>query len=192
MDESDTYKLDKAEVHRNANPNTEMFLVGTSRKIEHKMILKVIVGRPASWSAMQFLFKHEGETENQPFQMGLGCSYQGEGVIIREIMENSEPIQPTMGRRPEKKLKDGSSSNASGAGNRSCFVGMPILEKWSMVEKAIMSEDELQDVPVIEDDNIWDYLDGAAKVEMEALNVRRAGKQPWGGGGWPTSAAKLP
>ncbi|KAM1262797.1 hypothetical protein ACFX13_028548 [Malus domestica] len=96
------------------------------------------------------------------------------------------------GRRPEKKLKDGSSSNASGGGNRSCFVGMPILEKWSMVEKAIMSEDELQDVPVIEDDNIWDYLDGAAKVEMEALNVRRAGKQPWGGGGWPKSAAKLP
>ncbi|KAM1400919.1 hypothetical protein ACFX2F_028135 [Malus domestica] len=96
------------------------------------------------------------------------------------------------GRRPEKKLKDGNSSNASGGGNRSCFVGMPILEKWSMVEKAIMSEDELQDVPVIEDDNIWDYLDGAAKVEMEALNVRRAGKQPWGGGGWPKSAAKLP
>ncbi|KAM1362979.1 hypothetical protein ACFX2H_027739 [Malus domestica] len=96
------------------------------------------------------------------------------------------------GRRPEKKLKYGSSSNASGGGNRSCFVGMPILEKWSMVEKAIMSEDELQDVPVIEDDNIWDYLDGAAKVEIEALNVRRAGKQPWGGGGWPKSAAKLP
>lgn len=30
---------------------------------------------------------------------------------------------------------------------------------------------------MIKDDSIWDYLDGVAKVEMEALKARKTGKQ---------------
>lgn len=67
---------------------------------------------------------------------------------------------------------------------------MPLREQWSTMEKAILAEEELQDVPVIEDDSIWDYLDGVAKVEIEALKARKAGKQTRGGGGWPQTAAK--
>ncbi|KAM1441595.1 hypothetical protein ACFXTO_009688 [Malus domestica] len=47
-------------------------------------------------------------------------------------------------------------------------------EQWSEVEKALLAnEDNLQDVPITEDDNIWDYLDGIAKMESDAIKARR-------------------
>ncbi|KAM1195642.1 hypothetical protein ACFX2J_022100 [Malus domestica] len=51
---------------------------------------------------------------------------------------------------------------------------MPLREQWSAVEKAIMAEEVLQDVPIREEDNIWDYLDGPSRFEMEELRARRA------------------
>lgn len=53
---------------------------------------------------------------------------------------------------------------------------MPLRVQWSAVKKAI--EDDLHDVHVIEKDNVWDYFDEAARVEMEKLKARRARKQP--------------
>ncbi|KAM0963186.1 hypothetical protein ACFX2A_022689 [Malus domestica] len=50
---------------------------------------------------------------------------------------------------------------------------MPLREQLSTVEKAIMAEEVLQDVPIREEDNIWDYLDGPSRFEMEELRARR-------------------
>ncbi|KAM1083874.1 hypothetical protein EV2_022924 [Malus domestica] len=54
---------------------------------------------------------------------------------------------------------------------------MPLREQWSAVEKAIMAEEVLQDVPIREEDNIWDYLDGPSRFEMEELRARRGEKK---------------
>lgn len=76
--------------------------------------------------------------------------------------------------------------------NKSRFHAMPLREQWSAVERAILAKDDLQDVSIMEEDNIWDYLDGASRVEIEELRAQREGKKPQGGGDWPITAAKLP
>lgn len=69
---------------------------------------------------------------------------------------------------------------------------MPLREQWSTVEKVILVEKDLHDVPVMDEDNIWDYLDGAAKVEKRSSGQERTGKQLQSGGDWPQTTAKLP
>lgn len=44
---------------------------------------------------------------------------------------------------------------------------MSLRKQWSNMEKALLAEkDNLQDVPITENDNIWDYLDEIAKWKM--------------------------
>lgn len=95
-------------------------------------------------------------------------------------------------QRPGKKPRAWRGSETHGGRKKSRFHEMPLREQWSTVEKAILVKDDLQNVPVMEEDNIWDYLDGDTRVEMEEFRARRAGKQPQGGGGWPQTAARSP
>lgn len=62
----------------------------------------------------------------------------------------------------------------------------------SAIKKVILAKKYIQDVPIITKNNIWDFLDGAARVEMEELKVQIAGKKPQGGSNWPNAAVESP
>lgn len=49
-------------------------------------------------------------------------------------------------------------------------------EQWSAIEKAILAKEDLQNVLVTEESNIWDYLDGIAEDESQELRERMVGK----------------
>lgn len=60
---------------------------------------------------------------------------------------------------------------------------MSLRKQWSNMEKVLLAEkDNLQDVPITENDNIWDYLDEIAKMESDVIKARRTTKKSRGGG----------
>ncbi|KAM1601452.1 hypothetical protein ACFXTN_023773 [Malus domestica] len=69
---------------------------------------------------------------------------------------------------------------------------MSLKKLWSEREKSLLAEDNLQRVPITEDGNLRDYLDGITKVENEKFVARSAGKKSRGDGSWPETTAKSP
>ncbi|KAB2600030.1 hypothetical protein D8674_010301 [Pyrus ussuriensis x Pyrus communis] len=69
--------------------------------------------------------------------------------------------------------------------------GISIKEKCLMVERAIYTEKELQDVP-IEYQDMWEYMEEVFEVEKNEIMARKSGRMARCGGDWPIIAARSP
>ncbi|KAM1745450.1 hypothetical protein ACFX11_012192 [Malus domestica] len=184
----------RGRAYRPTFPEPKTLFVGIARSKEHNCFFQVTIGGTLPREAHNIIMRGDGfghgypnliRSDTQAHRPGGGCKhsrpggtmYEGWALLQTQISNDKKSYLGV--QSPKKNAKAGEGSITQGRRKKCCFDGMSMREQWSAVENAIFAEDDLQDVPVLEEDNIWDYLNGIAEDESQERRGRQEGVMGW-------------